>query len=105
MKRKAFTVPERLRDLGAIYESRASMYGDNYKHFGKVMIGAFPRGLHLQTEDDFARFGIYVQIMSKMTRYAQSFHCGHSDSLDDAAVYSQMLREVDYDIFVGKVRK
>lgn len=88
-------VPERLRSLGNIYDERSKVYGDNYKHFGKVMLGCFPRGITLQSEKDFTRFCIFVQKVSKLTRYAQSFAKGHPDSLDDTSVYSQMLAEVD----------
>lgn len=97
---RAPKVPERLRDLGNIYEDRNKLYGDNYKHFGKVMQGMFPRGVHLATEEDWTRIGVFIQAVSKMTRYGQSFERkGHPDSLDDCSVYCQMLQEVDYDFF------
>lgn len=93
------TVPERLRDLAKIYEDRNKQYKDNYKHFGKVMIGMFPNGLHLTTPEEFNRFCIFVQCMSKFTRYANMFkEGGHPDSLDDNAVYSMMLAEYDAEI-------
>lgn len=96
------TVPERLANLGAIYGERSKVYGDNYKHFGKVMKGIFPRGAKFETEEDWARLGVFVQAVAKMTRYGQSFTNGHPDSLDDASVYCQMLQELDYDIFCGR---
>lgn len=109
-KRKAYegvnrtrvaTVPERLSNLGSIYADRNKVYGDNYKHFGKVMLGMFPRGATFATEEDWARLGVFVQAVAKMTRYGQSFAKGHPDSLDDASVYCQMLQELDYEIFCG----
>lgn len=90
------TVPERLHSLGSIYEERSKVYGSNYFEFGKVMMGCFPNGVTLATEEEFCRFCIFVQMASKMTRYGQMFKKGgHPDSLDDNAVYSQMLSEVD----------
>ena len=92
------TVPEMLRDAAGIYEQRNKIYGDNYKRFGKVMALLFPDGVTLKTEDDFNRFGIFVQLVSKETRYAENFlRGGHDDSLDDTSVYSMMLKELDID--------
>lgn len=79
-----------------IFEERNKVYGDNFLHFGKTMAGIFPRGLKLETEEEFNRFCIFVQVVSKATRYGQSFkRGGHQDSLDDISVYSQMLAEID----------
>jgi hypothetical protein len=40
--------------------------------------------------------GLLVQIMSKLSRYCANFNQGgHEDSLDDLAVYSVLLQEVD----------
>jgi hypothetical protein len=90
------TVPERLKKLGQLFADRNALYGDNYKNFGKVMIALFPEGIELKTESEFNRFCIFVQIVSKASRYSSMFkHGGHPDSLDDTAVYSQMLAEVE----------
>lgn len=95
MSKAAISVPDRLASLGAIYRDRNKVYGDNYKFFGRTMKGIFPRGLTLETEDDFNRFGVFVQIVAKATRYGQAFASGHKDSLDDTSVYAQMLAELD----------
>lgn len=93
------SVPEMLRECAGVFEERAAVYGDNYKHFGKVMMGLFPDGLALHTEDDFSRFGVLVQAMSKATRYAQNFYRGgHDDSCIDISVYMTMLRELDKEV-------
>jgi len=92
--KKAFRRPEGspsaasvLRIGADIYEERNKLYGDNYKHFGKVMRGMFPTGATLITEEDWTRIGIFIQAVSKMTRYGQSFERkGHPDSLDDCSV-------------------
>jgi len=90
-------VPERLAALGQLFEERNKLYGDNYKNFGKVMIGLFPKGVNLATEEEFNRFCLFVQIVHKVSRYAQAMRDGHADSLDDLSVYAQMLQEYDYD--------
>lgn len=90
------TVPERLADLGALYRERNALYGDNYKQFGHVMARLFPGGVQLKTADDFNRFALFMHVQHKISRYAQQFAGGgHPDSLDDAAVYAQMLQEID----------
>ena len=91
-------MPDRLSELGSIYKDRNKTYGDNYKNFGKVMSGIFPNGLTVQTEDDFNRLGVFVQLIAKATRYGNAFDKRHADSLDDTSVYAQMLRELDDDI-------
>jgi len=91
-------VPEMLRNAAKIYEERNKLYGDNYKRFGEIMHSLFPNGLTLHNVDDFNRFGVFVQVVSKITRYAENFtRGGHPDSLDDNAVYSMMLQELDYE--------
>jgi hypothetical protein len=90
------TVPEMLREAAATYEERNKLYRDNYKNFGRVMAGLFPKGLDCADVDDFNRLGTLIQIVSKLTRYCVNFERGgHDDSLLDLAVYSQMQRELD----------
>lgn len=93
--KKAKTVPERMRAAADIYEERSKAYGDNYKRFGPIMMLLFPDGLRLEHPNDFTKFGLFVQIVSKVTRMAENFRTGcHPDSMDDNAVYTMMLREV-----------
>lgn len=90
------TVPDMLRESAQTYEERNKVYGDNYKRFGPIMALLFPHGPNLVTEDDHNRFGVFVQCVSKITRYAENFgKGGHDDSLLDLAVYANMLRELD----------
>lgn len=96
-------VPEQLRAKAALYEERNALYGDNYKKFGPIMelLGI----KELKSASDHGRFAIFVQIVAKVTRYAENFHRGgHDDSLDDIAVYSMMLKELDQ-IETGKRSK
>lgn len=90
------SVPEMLLDSAATFEERSKVYGDNYKRFGAVMQRMFPNGLSCNSVDDFNRLGVFVQIVSKVTRYAEQFaKGGHDDSLLDLSVYATMLRELD----------
>jgi hypothetical protein len=90
------SVPQALNDLGALYEERNALYKDNYKNFGKTLVGLLPDGITLKTEEEFNRFAIFMQMVHKQSRYAHSILSGgHPDSLDDISVYSQMLREYD----------
>ena len=94
----ALNVPDMLTKLGDIHRERGKVYGDNYKHFGKIMALLFPKGLSLEKPIDYDRLAMLVHIQSKITRYAQNLmvnKTGHKDSLDDAAVYLMMLQELD----------
>lgn len=89
------TVPQMLCSAADIYEQRNKIYGNNYFRFGTVareILG----NIELKSAEDFNRFGILVQILSKITRYGENFkRGGHDDSLDDLAVYAMMLKELD----------
>ena len=93
---KAYVVNE-LEAKAAIYAERNKLYGNNYKRFGPIL------ALILDTQDldprdpkQMNRLGVFVQIVAKMTRYGENFtRGGHNDSLDDIAVYSMMLKELD----------
>jgi hypothetical protein len=92
------TVPEILRDGAQTYEQRNKLYGDNYKKFGSVMKTIFPSGLTLECKEDFNRYGILVQCLSKLMRYAEQIeYGGHRDSAHDLCVYAAMLEELTND--------
>lgn len=93
-------VPNRLRKAADIYAERNAIYGDNYKHFGKVVEALFPNGVNsvpgADKAEQYNRLGVLIQIISKLTRYCAQFEKGgHADSLDDLAVYACMLQELD----------
>lgn len=91
-------VPEILRECADTYEQRNKLYGDNYKKFGHVMLSLFPDGLALRTADDFNRLGLFIQCLSKLTRYSEALNRGgHQDSAHDLAVYAAMLEELTDD--------
>ena len=92
---RSFVVRE-FEKKAELYAQRNLLYKDNYKRFGTVMTELFPDGLVLKNVHDFNRLGIFVQVIAKVTRYAAQFAAGgHEDSLDDIAVYSMMLKELD----------
>lgn len=99
------SVPQALNDLGALFEERNAKYKDNYKRFGDTMVSLLPDGIHLITSEDFNRFALFMQLIHKHSRYAHSILSGgHSDSLDDISVYSQMLQEYDGDMKDKKLK-
>ncbi len=88
-------VAEQLTKAAAIYAERSAMYGDNYKRFGHIMIGAIGP-VTIETVLDFNRFAIFNLMAAKLSRYGNNFNRGgHDDSLDDLAVYCMMLKELD----------
>ena len=90
-------VAAELKAKADLFNERAALYGDNYKRFGPIM----KQLLHVQMLDPMDahamnRLGIFVQIVSKITRYGENFTAGgHNDSLDDIAVYAMMLKSLD----------
>lgn len=89
-------VPEMLREAADIYQQRNAIYGDNYKHAGEVLLGLFPRGVVIQTAEEFNRFHLINHMLGKLSRYCQNLkNGGHADSLDDLSVYAMMARECD----------
>ncbi len=91
----AKTVAEILRQAAQTFEDRHAVYGDNYKDFGPIMAAMFKDGLTLKTAEDWQQLGIFVQIMNKATRYANTLtKGGHQDSAHDGCVYFAMLEEM-----------
>ena len=85
-----------LENAAGIFKRKSEEYGDGYKHYGKVLVGLFPDGVALNTEDDFCRWGVFTMIVSKISRYSSNFEeGGHQDCLDDGLVYNAMLQELD----------
>jgi hypothetical protein len=85
--------PEILEEAAATYRERNAVYGDNYLKFGRIMKEMFS-----DTEitvDGFNRLGVFVQCLSKLTRYAENMEKGgHYDSALDLSVYAAMLAEL-----------
>ena len=91
----SLSVRERLAALGDLIESRA-IYGDSYKTIGQVMAALFPSGVSLCTGEEMNRLVTFIQLVWKVRRYAAAFDAGgHEDSLDDLAIYAQLMKEID----------
>jgi hypothetical protein len=86
---------ECIQDATETFRERAAVYGDNYLRFGHVMQALFPDGVTINNADDWNRFGIIIQKVSKLSRYATNPYCGHIDSTHDDGVYSFMLESLD----------
>jgi hypothetical protein len=100
-KKKGEPVPfvvQQLRDKADLFLQRNALYGDNYKRFGPILVLLLEgQELDPSNEVQMNRLGLFVQVVSKMTRYGQNFSSGgHDDSLDDMAVYSMMLKQLDH---------
>lgn len=78
---------------------RHDVYGDSFLTFGRVATALWPAGLSVGTEEEFARLGVLVQIISKLCRYSVSPQ-GHADSAHDMAVYSAILELLTEDLAV-----
>jgi hypothetical protein len=94
-KERSYHTITNLQTAMDTYRERNKCYGDNYKHFGRVMTALYPDGLTLADKSDWNRLGVFIQIMSKLTRYVADPHKGHHDSIHDAGVYCMMLEELD----------
>src|SRR5580765_1648071 len=89
-------VPDQLKALADIHADRAESYGMDYLRIGPSLLGMFPEGIELKSEQDLTRFVLFCQAHGKLLRYAARFkEGGHTDSLDDLSLYSQILRYVD----------
>lgn len=92
-------VADELVSKAKLFAQRAALYGNNYVRFGPIMAQLMAtQKLDPTSEKDMARFGVFVQVVSKITRYAENFNRGgHDDSLDDIAVYAMILKALDHD--------
>jgi hypothetical protein len=72
------------------FNERKARYGLNYLMIGKVMASLFPDGITLKTEEDWNKMHLFLMMMVKATRLANT-NLTHEDSAHDASVYSAML--------------
>lgn len=75
------------------YRERRRVYGESEQRFADTMMALHPHGLCLRTRADWVRYGIYHQIVGKLTRY--DFHNPHVDTVHDLQPYSAMLEAED----------
>ena len=82
-----------LEEMAETFRERNKVYGDNYKTVGEVMVGLFPKGVHLKTADDYKIWHLFELMIVKITRFANS-DLNHKDSIHDAAVYAAMVESL-----------
>lgn len=84
------------KDSLATIIEREALYGSGSGDLGRALAALFPDGVTLETEEDFARFYDFQQVMAKLNRYAKSFSDGgHLDSIHDAGNYAKLLEAQD----------
>lgn len=84
------TAADCLKEGETLFRERNGAYKDSPQRFGNAMAALYPEGLTLKGADDFTKFGIFLQMMSKTTRFAASDN-KHLDSIRDLKVYAAML--------------
>ena len=92
------TVKDLLSEAQLTFEKRNEQYGAAYLRHGKIMKELYPQGLHLESLDDFTRFGLINMIVSKVCRYVTDPKKGHADSSYDMGIYAMMLTSVDSEV-------
>jgi hypothetical protein len=84
-----------LRRMASTYSERRGQYGASEQRFATAMVALFPNGLHLQTHTDWVRYGIFHQIIAKITRYVKDWNAPNIDTIHDIGPYSAMLEAED----------
>ena len=84
-----------LAEAAGTFIERSSKYGDAYRQFGNIMMALFPRGITLQTADEWNRYSLLHMEVAKLARYCNDFNHPHIDSQHDLCVYSSMLQSLD----------
>lgn len=83
--------PDEILASGAkTFAERNAIYGDNYRNVGAAIAALHPGGISLETADDFELFHLYMLILVKLSRFANSM-LNHEDSIHDVMVYSAMI--------------
>ena len=86
---------DNLNAITKLYKQRNELYRDNYKIAGIIFQQLFKSGVEINTVEDYNRFAVLMQIINKLIRYSFNWDTGHPDSLNDMAVYSMILKELD----------
>lgn len=79
-----------LAKMADTYRERNTVYNDNWRNVGKVMVALFPNGRSLGSEKAFNEWHLFELIVVKLTRFANSDFT-HADSIHDIAIYAAML--------------
>jgi hypothetical protein len=87
------TAADILAEMADTYRERNKVYGDNYKRVGDVMMALFPKGVKLETAEQFNTWHLFELMVVKITRFANS-ELQHEDSIHDLAVYAAMVESL-----------
>ena len=88
-------VEQRLLNLSALFARKDAQYGDAH-HCVACVLELLLGDVKLDSVDAKHRYFLLSMIVLKLSRYTNNFNeGGHGDSLDDLAVYAQILRELD----------
>lgn len=82
-----------LRAHATVFEEKNKVYGENYKHFGRLMTGLYPQGLTVKTEAEWIQLGLILNAATCLQRYC-FVAGGHADSAQDLSVYGAMMEEI-----------
>lgn len=72
------------------YKQRAALYKANYLMIGEALAKMFPDGITLKTVEDHNKWHLFLMVMVKATRLANT-ELTHADSGLDMAVYAAMF--------------
>lgn len=92
---EAFPAEPIMRRMIETYHERRGTYGPSEQRFGEIMVAMFPDGLTLNTKHDWVRYGLFHQIVGKLSRYVKDFANPHVDSVHDIGPYAAMLEAED----------
>jgi len=79
-----------MEEMLEVFKERKETYGNNYLIIGKVLAALYPNGLVLNTEEDHNKYHLFLLVLVKATRLANT-GLTHEDSAKDLAVYAAML--------------
>jgi hypothetical protein len=90
------TVDELLCELAEMFLEKNKLYDEQYASFGETMMTLLGP-IEIKTAKDYSRYMTVFNMVTKIKRYCNMMKKGshHPDSLDDLAIYSQMLRRLD----------
>ena len=89
-------VADRLQAAADLFRERNAVYKNNIDMHRDLMLVLFPDGVSLNTPHDHKRMQIFSLMVVKLSRYANNWEQGgHVDTLDDLAVYTMMLQQID----------
>lgn len=97
-----------IKEAKKTHKERAKIYRNTSTKFGDVMVAFFPDGITLATKDEWAEFGIFFQIVSKITRNSEVLikdKTSHKDSIHDIGVYAFMLEEMQEQVMHARKKK